>query len=166
MDTLATSILGTYQADFRSLMSANNTVQSCSLEFQVTADSVIPGLSVNPLAGTRAGAVLPASVCTCINWHTDFDHYRGGHARTYLSSGCQGDAGNTAWNTTFRSAVQSAAASFLTALNAAHAGSITAIQFGMLTRIRDKQPLAVPVFRPIISSSVRAVFATQRRRLT
>jgi hypothetical protein len=36
----------------------------------------------------------------------------------------------------------------------------------MLSRIRGKQPLAVPVLRSIIGQTVRSIIGTQRRRLT
>lgn len=166
MDTLATSILGTYQADFKPLMSSSWKISRCDLEFQVAPESTVPGLSVNTLAGTRSGTALPPQLCTCINWHTDFDHYRGGHARTYLPGPTVSDTLNNTYTSAYLASALSAAQSFRTALNAATAGSITSVTFIMLTRIRDGQPLATPVQRNIQSVSVRAVYATQRRRVT
>lgn len=166
MDALATSLLGTYQATFRPLLSTTWKINQADLTFQVAPESVVPGLAVAPLAGTRTGTALPPQLCTVLNWHTDFDHYRGGHARTYLPGPTVGDTVTNAWTAGFVTSATSAAASWLGAINAAHAGAITSLTFKMLTRIRGGQPLAVPVLRDIKSSSVRPIYGTQRRRVT
>lgn len=167
MDTLATSLLGTYQSEFRPMYHVGITISECDVEYQVSADSVIPGVATNPLAGTRSGNALPGQVCQLVSWHSDHDHYRGGHARTYFASPTVTDQANTSsWTTGLVSALSGHAAAWRTAINAYAGAPFTSLTMCMLTRIRDGQPLSTPVLRPIVSSAARAKIATQRRRLS
>jgi hypothetical protein len=167
MDTFATSILGTYTADFKPLMHAGVTIDRCDAAFWVTGDQVVPGIALNTVAGTRAGTPLTNGTCGVVNWHTNFDHYRGGHARTYIPGPVQNDLNTGAtWQNAYKTALGAAATSFLAAVNSYAGAPFTSLQLVMLTRIRDKQPLATPVLRPINSSSVRPIVGSQRRRNT
>lgn len=167
MDTLATSLLGTYQADFKSMMNAGITIEQCDVLYQLTADSVVPGISLNPVVGTRAGTALPAMCCGVINWHSNYDHYRGGHGRTYLTGPSATDLTNPSiFTSSYKSSLSSAAGSWLSAVNAYAGAPFTALTLCLLRRISDKQPLDPPVLRPIVGQSVRSVIGTQRRRLT
>ncbi len=167
MDTLATSLLGTYQADFRPMMNAYVNVNQCETTYYVGPTQVTPGLAVNPLAGTRAGTALPASCCGVVNWHTGFDHYRGGHARSYITGPVVGDDQTpSTYTAAYVAALLAKAQSFLGSVNAYAGAPFTSLELAMLTRIRDKQPLTTPVLRPITAASVRTIIGTQRRRLT
>ena len=167
MDTLATSILGTFQADFKSMMNTLCTIDSCETGYQSGPDSVIPGLSVNVVDGTRAGETGPASACGVINWHTDFDHYRGGHARSYITGPVINDFQTVSiFTAAYISALTAKATSFRGAVDAYAGAPFTALTLARLARIRDKQPLDPPVLRAIVGESVRSVIGQQRRRLT
>jgi hypothetical protein len=167
MDTLATSLLGTYQSEFRPMANVDVLVSSCTVNYYDTGGAVIPGFASNPLAGTRAGGALPASTAGVVNWHTNFDHYRGGHARTYIPGPVTSDMATTsAFSTLYTAALATHASAWRTAINAYAGAPFTSLTFSMLSRIRGKQPLAVPVLRSIIGQTVRSIIGTQRRRLT
>jgi hypothetical protein len=167
MDALATALLGTYQTDFRPMMTAGLSIIECDTEYQVAPDSVIPGISVNSLAGTRAGNLLPASSCGVISWHTNFDHYRGGHARSYIPGPAFADLqDNHSFFAAYCTSLDAKAASWLGAINAYAVSPFTSLVMSRVARIRDGQPLDPPVLRAITGHSVKPQLGSQRRRLT
>ena len=167
MDSLATALLNTYQLEFRPMMQNGVNINECDATFFVSSSSVIPGTAVSSLAGTRAGTALTAQVCGVVNWHTNFDHYRGGHSRTYIPGPVTADLANQhSFLSAYTSALATHAGSWRTAINAYAAAPFTSLTHSMLNRIRDKQPLAVPELHPITGQTVRVVCGTQRRRLT
>jgi hypothetical protein len=102
-----------------------------------------------------------------INWHTNFDHFRGGHCRTYLPPPVYTDITNpTTWTTTYRNAVAAAATGFIASVNAYSGAPFTTLTLCMLRRVVDKQPLTVPVLRPVVGATSRSIIGNQRRRLT
>jgi hypothetical protein len=147
-------------------MHAAANINECAAEYQVGPDSVIPGLATNSLAGTRTGSASPASSCALISWHTDYDHYRGGHGRTYLPGVPISDTTALTITSTYQALVLGHATAWRTAINAYAGAPFTALVYSRVSRFRDKQVLDPPVLRAIKSESVRLGLATQRRRLT
>jgi hypothetical protein len=125
-----------------------------------TAPGVILSLSGN---GSTSG-VLPASVACCLTWKIA-RHYRGGHPRTYL--GPLGSAAletATSFEAVFLTATQTAASSFLTAVNALTIeGNAQALV--CLHRTLGGAQLATPTHSPILAVQVDSRLDTQRRRL-
>lgn len=129
---------------------------------QGSSNQSVPGsgLSTNP---------LPVSVAACITWKTAA-RWRGGHPRNYLPGMVGANVTNgTSWTGTYRSALQTAAGTFHTNLNAMTVGGNTWVH----VCLRRHQTLvdgthsilnpAVPI--PIITTLVDSRIDSQRRRL-
>lgn len=166
LDALATALLNSYQLNMRPQMVNNVNINSCEVGWQAAPDSVIPGLAISPLAGTRTGSALPAQVCAVVNWHTSYDHYRGGHGRSYIPAGVTTDLANqTTWTAGFQTSMTAKATSWRGAINAYAVSPFTSLTMSRVTRIRDHQPIDPPVLRPITAETTRLILGTQRRRL-
>jgi len=109
--------------------------------------------------------VMNIATAPVVNWHID-QYYRGGKPRSYMpaprSSHVTDAVHLTAAGLT---AYGSAAAAFLTAVNAAASGSISATRLGTVSFARANAWRVPPVFYPYTSASIRSTLGIQRRRL-
>lgn len=101
-----------------------------------------------------------------VNWLIG-QHYRGGHPRSYLPGPDDSSITNGATlNSGYASALATAVAAFLTAVNAITHAGITSVKMGTVSFVDAGAWRAPPVFWPYIGSRIRSTLGTQKRRLT
>jgi len=163
LNALCTSVLTAWQTNFKSLCPSSVVLASADAQ-DLTNAAAATGLATDTTAGTRAGTAMPNSVAACITWKIN-NRYRGGHPRTYLPAGVIADiTGGNRWADAFVTSAQTAAAAFLTAMNAISVGGAT-YKMVCLSYTRNKVALVPPVPYTIQSSLVDHRPDTQRRRL-
>jgi hypothetical protein len=163
LNALCTSVLTAWQTNFKALCPSSVVLAGADAQ-DLTNASAATGAATDTTAGTRAGTAMPNSIAACITWKIN-NRYRGGHPRTYLPAGVVADvSGGNRWTDAFVTAADSAAAAFLTAMNAITEGGAT-YKMVCLSYVRSKVKLAVPVPYTIQSSLVDHRPDTQRRRL-
>jgi hypothetical protein len=133
------------------------------------------------IVGTEAGTALPADVCFVLS-ATVGRRYRGGHPRSYLPLGVVSDQQNSrTWTAAFITAVETANAGFVTAVEGAGwagAGTLSPVNVSyyqgftpvvnpITLRTRDVPKIRVggPIVDPIVGYVGRAQFGSQRRRV-
>jgi hypothetical protein len=128
-----------------------------------------------PIAGTRAGTVLPVSVAMCLSWRVA-NRYRGGHGRIYVPAGVAGDVVNgRTWTGTFNTLASNNAATFRTTLEGMSVGTVQ-VNLIVLSYWSgshktpenphpDPVPRATPLAMRVTGARVRTRVDTQRRRL-
>lgn len=117
--------------------------------------------------GTGPGTVqcAPPQVCILINWSIA-GSYRGGHPRTYIPGPPIDNINeNGTIVTADRTQFSTAAANFLSDVNALAPGGFTAVQLGTFRFFRHHLAVDPPVFEPFLGGTCNTLVATQRRRL-
>jgi hypothetical protein len=129
-------------------------------------DEAFDAYELTAIAGTASEGALPASVACCVSWKVAA-HYRGGHARTYLSGQDSGSLGNvTTWAGGFITNVNTNAAAFHDGVEGLTPGDgITSVEHGVVSFINNSAWRDPPVFRRIITGTADSRVDTQRRRL-
>jgi hypothetical protein len=163
LNAVCTAVLTAWQTNFKSLCPSSVVLAGADAQ-DLTNALAASGAATDTTAGTRSGTAMPNSVATCITWKINV-RYRGGHPRTYLPAGVVGDLnGGNRWSDAFVTAADSAAAAFLTAMNAISVGGST-YKMVCLSYTRNKVALIPPVPYTIQSSLVDHRPDSQRRRL-
>jgi hypothetical protein len=179
LDTMAPTLLVSWSAQFGPLMTSDRKVAAIDiidLSSPTGAVASLAGVTV----GTLAGADLPSEICTVVSGQVA-RRYRGGHPRTYLPCGGQGELVTTrTWSGAHVAACVAAMTTFMgVASGAGWAGAGTIVPcnvsyyFGshLVTypsgRHRDVPTFRVggPVIDTINSYVGRAQVGTQRRRV-
>jgi hypothetical protein len=130
-------------------------------------------------AGTHTGTALPAGTCALVNY-TIQRRYRGGKPRSYLPAGSSSDVGDgQKWSTAGRSAIENGWLSFLLQAEStppAGSGALRRVSVSYYSGFKTHEgstgrmtniPLlrtTGPVIDDILTTSVDAEFASQRRR--
>jgi hypothetical protein len=124
--------------------------------------------------GTRAGSYLPASACVMVSYAVA-RRYRGGHPRTYLSVGVQGDLTDAQqWSSDFLPVITTAWEDFITALITTYSSTVVTGLIAIQYKHLDKSlvpPSEVYNTPPIIlglnvtDASYEPTLGTQRRRI-
>jgi len=163
LNSVCTAVLTAWQTNFKSM--CPTTVALAGADAQdLTNSSAASGSATDTTAGTRSGTAMPNNVAACVTWKIN-NRYRGGHPRTYLPAGVIADvSGGNRWTDAFVTALDSAAAAFLVALNAISVGGST-YKMVCLSYRRGGVQLAVPVPYTIQSSLADHRPDSQRRRL-
>lgn len=139
------------------------------------------GLNDGDEEGSRAGSLYPSNVCTCIEYEIG-RHYRGGKPRGFWPFGVQADAATSqTWSGAFLSSVNSNFGSFMAALLAYSGDSITKGNHVNVSyyngvnppvtlpsgRVKQSAKLrTTPLVDAVTTHTARAIFGSQRRRLT
>lgn len=129
----------------------------------------VQGIDTTAVAGGNGTtSLMPPHVAACISWHIN-RAYRGGHPRTYLSGMTQGDLVGSGWNlltTSYAGTLATAAAAFVTAVNALTVGGFP-VFLGTVSYTAAKVLRDPPVFFDYVAAGTRVNtrLATQRRRL-
>lgn len=143
------------------------TIESCKVVLYGSGDDVIEGASAVDVVGSDSGDALTAQVAVCVSWQIA-PHYRGGHPRSYIPppSGSQLSS-NTSWDGGFLTSATSAAISFHNNMETPGSlpDSITSIEHGIYSFVRDGEWRTPPVFYRIAGATVDSRVDTQRRRL-
>lgn len=163
LNAVCADVLSAWQTNFKSLC-PSTVVLSGADAADLTNAGAASGSATDTTAGTRSGTAMPNNVAACITWKVN-NRYRGGHPRTYLPAGVIADVvtGNR-WTDAFTAAADTAAAAFLTAINAISVGGST-YKLVCLSYTRDKVKLTTPVPYSIQSGLVDHRPDSQRRRL-
>jgi len=163
LNALCASVLTAWQTNFKSLCPSVVVLSGADAQ-DLTNAGAASGSATDTTAGTRSGTAMPNSVAACITWKIN-NRYRGGHPRTYLPAGVVADVtGGNRWTDGFVASADTAAAAFLTAMNAITEGGAT-YKMVCLSYVRNKIKLTTPVPYTIQSSLVDHRPDTQRRRL-
>ncbi len=163
LNALCAAVLTAWQTNFKSLCPSTVVLSGADAQ-DLTNAGAATGAATDTTAGTRSGTAMPNSVAACITWKIN-NRYRGGHPRTYLPAGVIADVvGGNRWTDAFVAAADTAAAAFLTAMNAITEGGAT-YKMVCLSYVRNKIKLTPPVPYTLQSSLVDHRPDTQRRRL-
>lgn len=165
MDYVAGQMLALYAAPIKLTAHSSWSVETVTAVLHLATDSTRTGFAAGHTAGTRAGSGTPVQVAACISWHTDFDHYRGGHPRTYLAGVPVNDCGSNQFVSAYTTVVQSSANTLLSNWNGIAHGNVDSVTLGVLRRVRNGQPLDPAVFHAFTAGSCDGRIDTQRRRL-
>ena len=124
-----------------------------------------------PAIGTNGEDPLPAQVCTLISYDQS-RRYRGGHPRTYLNAGGDGNLLTmNQWNSGYITDVLSAWGDVMTGLSTASSGGFSLTGMVCVSYVdREVNPVApyrrtVPLVEPILGFTPDELVATQRRRV-
>ena len=174
LTSIGTSIGSAWNTNFAPMCHANVTMDEVDLQdltSRLAAASTVTGLGH---VGSRAGTDLPNSVACVVSWKIN-KRFRGGHPRSYIPAGVTADiTSGHLWTTgpgSFVSDMTSAAAAFLTALNAIAVGGATYKMAAVNMYTHDPATgapmyvLPIPNVYTIQSAAVHDRIDTQRRRL-
>ena len=146
------------------------TIEATDLTSSTSAQYTLEGID---LPGTRDGSFLPADACALIDYPIN-RRYRGGHPRTYLCVGVQGDLTDRAhWSTDFQTAVIDGWRDFITGAIGIMIGPATIESQGCVSYVSvAENPIppnrrAVPIFEAFTpnNNSCSLELASQRRRI-
>jgi hypothetical protein len=132
----------------------------------LTSDTSGAGEFTGDSAGGLTGSPMSAQVATCVSWPIA-RRYRGGHPRTYVPGPRSTDLVDSShWKPAYLAALQSAAATFRTLVNAFTGDGVTTLQLGAVSYVLNNAPRVAPLFFPFVTDpSVHSRVDTQRRRL-
>lgn len=163
LTSIATAVANAWNTNFAPMCGAQVSLTEVDTADLTSSTAATQQTTVSH-AGSRGGTALPSSVACVVSWAINH-RYRGGHPRSYLPAGMIADVlTGHLWQAAFITAMESAAAAFLTALNAiTFAGStcrMVSVQY-----VSAKTRLSVPVPYTINASTVHGRVDTQRKRL-
>lgn len=176
---IAAHVVGSHDLYMAAQLSSSYSLVQASVKDLSSKTGGI-GISTSVSLGTRPGATAPVDVCAVMN-HKVRRQYRGGRPRTYAPYGVAGDiTGGNQWSTAFQTSLSNGWSQWIAALKTTTSGltvdnqvnipyykGFTPYRDPVTERPEDKpdiNPNIVP--DPIISSHVRAILGSQRRRLT
>jgi hypothetical protein len=146
------------------LCDVNTTVDSVTVIDLSSADSNV-GVYGTATAGTRTGALLPASLAALVSYPVSL-RYKGGHPRTYLFVGVQPDLLNQSqWTEDFVADINGAWSGFQGTLAGATIDGTTytgqcAVSYKAAGEFRE-----TPIPLPINLFNVEQTCSSQRRRM-
>lgn len=165
-DTWTTNFGDQYYNVFKDILSTGTTINSASAVLFQSSTSVLHSLhTVNQPGLVSAQFLNDASAAVVLSW-TSNAYWRGGKPRTYLP-GIQASYQANAYNITPAgdTAYTAHGSSWITAINALSAPSISNTQFGFVHFFAGGVLLNPGVFYAITGCQVHPRFGTQRRRL-
>lgn len=116
--------------------------------------------------GGQTSQMRNCAAAIVVDWFISA-HYRGGHPRSYWPGPSDTDIDNGATlHSTYRTNLATAAAAFLTAVEAITSTNVTAVEMGTVSFVHAGAWRTPPEFRRYIGSGIRSVLGTQKRRLT
>lgn len=172
--TLATTILNAWIAHITPLQADTTSINAVDVT-DLSSNIGGEGSAASTTFGTRGTAELPANASTLITYGATL-RYKGGHPRTYLLAGVQGDMQDAqTWKSTYITAVTAGWGAFQTAVNGASAGTVSMVN-QVCVRYHGKYLpnggpphyyLTTPEAMPLPGGDflVQAEMASQRRRI-
>lgn len=123
---------------------------------------------ITPLAGTNGEDPLPNNVCFLVDYPVTL-RYRGGHPRTYIIGGGDGDLDSAGsswifWNPAFITAMGTSWTGFTGGIESSTYGSTNVTNQCAVKYVEGGARLLVPVVMPLHSFATEANVASQRRR--
>ena len=166
VNALATNVLGAFAANMISSMPTASEVTECVVTDLSSATSNV-GTDSTVTPGSSGGELLPASVAMLVDYPVSL-RYRGGHPRTYLFCGVQGDLQDQSnWLDTFVAHIQTAWGDTLGAmLGVTLDGTSYTTQCAVSYR-SGGLPRVTPLVMSIVTGTyqVQQEVASQRRRM-
>jgi hypothetical protein len=177
--TIAGDVASAWASHLAAVTNADSGVQLVDV-IDIATHSGASGQWVGNNGGTRTGTVLPANVCTNVEYNIA-RRYRGGKPRGFYWGGVAADLQDTShWNTTFIDAVNTAVTAFfgeVTAFSVGAVGTLAHVNLSYYTGFTNHsgtsgRERAVPTYRAtalhdnILSYSTKAVVGSQRKRRT
>lgn len=177
--TLNNGIIAAFTSHLQPLMTANKELLEVDT-VDLSTPSSAQLATTAAVIGSEAGAWLPLMACTVAGYGIS-RRYRGGHPRGYWPLGAQGDVATSGeWSTTYQAAAQGAIGSFFNDVtgiiwgvseitkhvNVSYYQGFTVVTDPITGRARNVPKLRPggPVIDLIVSTNVRAILGTQRRR--
>lgn len=165
LNNVLNTIANSYSTRFSSYQLNTTLYTQIKASWLYASGQVVENTQTLSAGGVGGTTESTDATATLVNWAIS-DYYRGGHPRTYLP----GTPGNKITNgrnldSTYASAVASAANGFLSDVNAATHGGISAVALGTVRFASGNAWLSPPVFRAFGGASVNPIISTQRRRL-
>jgi len=137
--------------------------QRTVLYYDATTEVGVDGTDTG--SGSNGASPESPQVSYLLNWAIA-GTYRGGHPRTYLPGVSYTDTNaDGTLVSTRRTALSTAAAGFLSDVNALSPTPFTSVQLGTVAFFRGHSALSPPPFKPFLSGTCNSRVATQRRRL-
>lgn len=176
VDTSPTSLLQALANNLKAAFSSSGLVNLLSSVWNLS--SVIArdngGTSTNTaistgsaLPGGDAGDTYPPGTAVCLSWGTNITA-RGGRARTYLPGiprSAANNPGDSLLSPSFANSLKTAGEGMRTAFNANTSGLTGGAEaLGTLTHYQKYVILAVPIWRPFLTTHVHERIDSQRRR--
>jgi hypothetical protein len=167
MNTMVATLYTDWSTHFAPLIGDNWTITLAKATYYGTPPYVIIGEhSATDTGSFGANSNIPDQVAACVSWLVSTT-WRGGKPRTYTP--CLVAAGDLADNAhlgaTQISTLETAAAAWMTAVNAYTTSPFLTMELGTVRFFSAGVPLAPPVFLPYTGSLVHSRLATMRRRL-
>ena len=164
VNDFAGDFLSAFTTSFYPIMSQQAGARECVVT--QLQDILAPsGTATDAGAGAVSGAIAPLSVSKLLRWSIA-RRYRGGHPRTYLAGVPQADVDvdGRLLVAAALTGTQTAAAAFLTAVNAITVGGGNAA-LAVVHYYRNNALLTVPLVDDVTAVQAQRPIATQRRRL-
>jgi hypothetical protein len=171
----ANAVGSAFHTAFQSFININVTMSGV-LAIDLSSSSGQEGQGTTGSAGADSGAQLPAEVCAVINYRI-LRHYRGGHPRGYWPFGSIGNLADSAhWATTWVTALATAFAGFVTAVEALSEATIASPKHVAISRYagstwssgppykRIPTPRSSPLVEAVAGYSVSSTLGSQRKR--
>lgn len=163
LTTVGTAVGNAWNTNFTPLMNTSwslNSIVLADLTNQAAAQSTV----TVAYAGTRAGTAMPNATAAVVSWQINV-RYRGGHPRSYFPFGVIADVTSSRlWAGAFVTALNNAATSFRTSLNAITASG-TSYKMVIVSYYHDRTLRPVPQVYTVQGNLVHGRVDTQRRRL-
>jgi len=167
VDGLAAALYSAYATAFASHLSNWWHLARCNVTyFPAGTEVVVYGSHEADTPGTVSEAAPgSASVAAVISWIANV-YWRGGKPRTYVSGvPLASYDGTTQLKATFQSGLDTAAGSFLTAVNALTPTPFTSVTLSLMSFFSKKVGAVRPQAFPITGAKVGSRIDSQRRRL-
>ncbi len=165
LDTWTLAFFNAYKTAFQALLPSDTTISSAKCVLYTPGNQELISTQGVSYAGTGTFISTPGAASKVISWLSTV-YWRGGKPRTYLPGLASGDlaTGSDTIQPTPLAATKTAAASFLAAVNALTATSITGTAFGFVSFRTGNAERPTPLFFPFTGSTVHPRVGIQRRR--
>lgn len=166
LDSWTTSFGNAYKTAFATRQATGLNYGLCKTVLFTPGGGELISSAVMTGAGTSAGTILPdSSSCKVISWFSTV-YWRGGKPRTYIGGMVTSDTnGPNLVSAAEITALQAAAATFRTAINALAPASITSTALGFVSFRSGNALRPAPLFFAFTGAKVHPRLGTQRRRL-
>lgn len=166
IDAVVTAVGAAYKTAFQANQKNDTTYLQARGTFFAPGGGVLLSTATMTGVGTNGvDANFPPSVCAVLSWLSTV-YWRGGKPRTYLPGLREGNL-TTAYSLTAGviTALNTAGATFRTAINAIASGAVTATSFGFVSFRTLNAERGTPLFFAITGVRVHARVGSQRHRL-
>lgn len=167
--TVANDVVGFWNTYMKPRATVDTTLESVKVTDLSSAAGSQVEVAAGPIVGTNAEDPIPGSACFLVDYDVSL-RYRGGHPRTYIVGGGDGDLDSAGvdwsiWNPSFIAAMATSWSGFTTHISAITVG---ATNLGDQCAVRYRSagvPLAVPIVLDLPTFNTESRVCSQRRRL-